>query len=136
MGSPVIMASVVPAVSRLRSLLLLAVAGAALVAAGSTHAAAKAKKLYGQTGPGYTITLVVKYGSHTPVRTLKPGTYIFEIQDRATTHSFHLVGPGVNKKTKVGFLGGVPWKVKLKKGTYQYYCDVHRNIMHGSFKVT
>lgn len=121
--------------SRLRfSLVALAVSGA-LFAAGSTNAAPqKATKLIGQSGPGYSIKLTTF--SFVPVKRLKPGLYTFTIFDRATNHNFHLVGPGVNKSTPVRYLGTKIWKnVTLKKGTYKYWCDVHKGTMHGSFRV-
>jgi hypothetical protein len=123
-------------VSRLRfSLVVVAVSGS-LFAAGSTNAASqKATKLIGQSGPGYTIKLTTF--NFVPVKRLKPGLYTFTIQDRATNHNFHLVGPGVNKSTPVRYLGTKFWKnVTLKKGTYKYWCDVHKSLMHGSFRVT
>ena len=116
-------------------LVALAVAGA-LFAAGSTSAASqkKATKLFGQSGPGYNIKLTTY--NFVPVKRLKPGLYTFTINDRATNHNFHLVGPGVNKSTPIRFFGTKVWKdVTLKKGTYKFWCDVHKSTMHGSFKV-
>lgn len=121
--------------SRLRfPLVVLAVSGA-LVAAGGTQAAPqKVTKLYGQTGPGYNIKL--RRFNDTLVRRIKPGRYTFVIFDRSTTHNFHLKGPGIDKHTAIGFLGTRFWRrLRLKKGTYRYWCDAHRSQMHGSFKV-
>ncbi|HEX9416673.1 MAG TPA: hypothetical protein VF895_08225 [Gaiellaceae bacterium] len=124
--------------SRLRFPLVALALSGALVAAGATHAAAhkvKVTKLYGKTGPGYEIKLT-NY-DFVRVKRLKPGLYTFVIQDRATNHNFHLAGPGVNKSTSVRYLGTKTWKdVRLKKGTYKYWCDVHKSMMHGSFRVT
>ena len=70
------------------------------------------------------------------MRSLKPGTYTFVIQDRSTIHNYHLKGPGVDKKTSVPFLGTKTWaNVKLKKGKYTFVCDPHKSNMHGSFTV-
>lgn len=114
--------------------MLVAAAGAALFAASSQAASHKVTKLYGQAGPGFTITL--KKASFVPVRTLKPGTYTFVIQDRSTIHNFHLKGPGIDKKTAVLFLGTKTWaRLTLKKGKYTYVCDPHKSNMHGSFTV-
>ncbi len=124
--------------SRLRFPLVALAVSVALVAAGSTQAAAhkvKVTKLYGQTGPGFDIKLT--NFSFVPVKRLKPGLYTFTIQDRATNHNFHLVGPGIDKSTAVRFLGTKVWKrLSLKKGVYKYWCHVHKTMMHGSFKVT
>jgi hypothetical protein len=119
---------------KLRYLLVAATAAGALFA-GSTQAAShKVTKLYGQSGPGFTITL--KKANFVPVRSLKPGTYTFVIQDRSTFHDYHLKGPGVDKKTSLPFLGTKTWKnVKLKKGKYTFVCDPHKAKMHGSFTV-
>jgi plastocyanin len=89
--------------------------------------------LKGTTGPGFTITLT-KSGKK--VTKLKAGTYVFKISDKSNIHNFHLTGPGVNKKTAVGFKGTMTWKVKLSKGVYKFVCDPHKSFMKGSFKVT
>jgi plastocyanin len=124
-------------VSRIRFLLVALAVTGALVSAGSMQAAAhkvKVTKLYGKTGPGFEIKLTDF--DFVRVKRLKPGLYTFTIQDRATSHDFHLVGRGVDKKTGVRFLGTKVWKrVTLKKGTYKYWCDVHKSSMQGSFKV-
>jgi plastocyanin len=117
--------------------LLVAAAVVGVLFAGSTQAAShktKVTKLYGQAGPGFTITL--KKANFVAVRKLKPGVYTFVIQDRSTTHNFHLKGPGVDKKTPVPYLGTKTWaRLKLKKGKYNYWCDPHKSTMHGSFTV-
>lgn len=107
---------------------------AALVAALLVPTAlAATPTLNGTTGPGFTITLT-KGG--VKVKNLKAGTYVFKIADKSNIHNFHLKGPGVDKKTGVGFQGTVTWKVKLTKGTYKYICDPHAAFMHGSFTVS
>ena len=106
----------------------------ALVAALMVPAAyAATPKLSGTVGPGFTITLT-KGGAK--VKTLKAGTYVFKISDKSGIHNFHLTGPGLDKKTGVGFQGAVTWKLQLKKGTYTYVCDPHSSFMKGSFKVS
>ena len=112
--------------------LALLVAVAALAFSATAPAAAKAKSLTGTDGPGFTITL--KSGS-AAVKKLKAGSYTVVIHDKSNIHNFHLTGPGVNKKTGVGFVGNQTWKVKLKKGTYKYKCDPHASFMKGSFTV-
>jgi plastocyanin len=105
---------------------------AAALAAPAAFANTKAPKLVGTDGPGFTITLTQ---GGKKVKALKAGTYTIAIRDKSNIHNFHLTGPGVNKKTSVGFTGNKTWKVKLKKGTYRYVCDPHRTIMKGSFTV-
>jgi plastocyanin len=101
---------------------------AALALASSTFGAATTNTLTGNVGPGFTITMNKK--------TVKAGTYVITIHDRATIHDFHLTGPGVAKKTSIPGTGTTKWTVKLKKGTYHFVCDPHRTIMHGVLKVT
>lgn len=119
---------------RLGYLLVAAALAGALFAGGTQAASHKVTKLYGQAGPGFKITL--KRANFVPVRHVKPGTYTFVIQDRSTLHDFHLKGPGVDKKTPIPYLGTKTWaNVKLKKGTYNFWCDAHKKQMHGSFTV-
>jgi plastocyanin len=111
----------------------LALAAAALaVALLAPSALAGGPKLNGTVGPGFTITLKQ---AGKKVATLKAGSYTFVIADKSSIHDFHLTGPGVNKKTAVGFMGTQTWKVTLKKGTYTFKCDPHASFMHGSFRV-
>lgn len=91
-------------------------------------------RLTGEVGPSFKIE-VTKSGKD--VKTLKAGTYKIHVEDRASIHNFHLIGPGVNKKTSVPFTGETNWLVKLKPGRYTYQCDPHAAAgMKGSFKVT
>ena len=95
--------------------------------------AAAATKLVATVGPSFTITL--KKGGK-KVTTLKAGKYTITVQDKSDFHNFHLMGPGVNKKTTVSEVKTKTWSVTLKKGTYRYVCDPHSSQMKGSFKVT
>jgi plastocyanin len=65
-----------------------------------------------------------------------PGRYTVQIRDCSPIHDFHLLGPGVNKKTSVQNTGGATWTVRLRQGRYRYRCDPHRAIMHGRFSVS
>jgi plastocyanin len=117
-------------VNRFRLMLAAAAAVALLTAA---PGGAATTKLVANVGPGFTITLT-KGGKK--VTTLKPGTYSITVNDKSTFHNFHLIGPGVNKKTSVAFKGTPKaWTVTLKRGTYRYVCDPHAAQMKGSFRV-
>jgi plastocyanin len=114
-------------------LALLASLAAAALLVPTALARTAGTTLVGTDGPGFTITLT---NGGKKVTTLKAGTYTIKVQDKSNIHNFHLTGPGVNKKTVVGAVQTVTWKVTLKKGTYKYVCDPHASIMKGSFKVT
>jgi plastocyanin len=116
-------------------ILALAAAAAALAvpsALGATHARHAGGSLVATVGPGFTITLTQ---GGKKVKSLAAGTYTIKVQDKSNIHDFHLTGPGVNKTTKVAFVGTQTWKVTLKKGAYRYVCDPHASIMKGAFTV-
>jgi plastocyanin len=112
--------------------LLVAVAAAALIAV-PAYGKSSAVKLSGETGPGYSID-VEKAGKD--LKSTKAGTYKIKVEDKSSIHNFHLIGPGVNKKTSLSFTGETTWTVKLKPGKYTYQCDAHASLgMKGTFKV-
>jgi plastocyanin len=96
-------------------------------------AQAKSAALVGEVGPGFKIE-VEKNG--TDLKTIKAGTYRIKIEDKSSFHNFHLIGPGLNKKTSISFKGQTSWTIKLKRGKYTYQCDPHIAAgMKGSFRV-
>ena len=121
-------------ITRMRTLILGAVAAAALAATGSGMAAT-AKTVNGTVGPGFTIGLTMQGKK---VTKLKAGTaYRFVISDRSDIHDFHLSGPGVNRVlTSVEFTGTKSFVLTVKKGSYSFVCDPHAGIMHGTFLVS
>jgi plastocyanin len=82
----------------------------------------------GTVGPGFTISMAKK--------PTKAGKIKLTVSDKSDFHNFHLIGPGVNVKTSVGFQGTKTFTVTLKKGTYRFVCDPHATSMKGSFKVS
>ena len=66
---------------------------------------------------------------------LDPGTYEIEVDDRSPLSSFHLIGPGVDMKTEIDYVGQTTWTVTFTDGTYGYHCDMLPSVMHGSFTV-
>jgi plastocyanin len=106
---------------------IVAAATAALLY-GAVAPAATARHLTGTVGPGYTIAMGAK--------SVKAGAYTITVRDRSGIHNFHLVGPGVNKKTAVAAVKTYSWKVTLKRGTYRFTCDVHTSVMHGVLRVS
>jgi hypothetical protein len=83
-------------------------------------------KLAGSVGPGAKIALA---------RSAKSGKFSITIRDRSAKDNFHLIGPGVNKKTGVAFTGTVKWTVTLKPGAYTFRSDAHK-ALKGTLKVT
>jgi plastocyanin len=81
-------------------------------------------KLYGLVGPGRTIALGTASGKRTA--RVAAGKYSIIVRDRSKTDSFHLSGPGVNRKTSKAFTGSATWNVTLKAAsTYRYWSDAH-----------
>jgi len=111
---------------------LLALAAAVALVVASSALAKAPPKLVASVSDPLNISLT-KGGKK--VTTLKAGTYVIVVHDKAADHNFHLSGPGVNKTTSVGGKGTFTWKLKLRKGTYTYVCDPHASFMKGSFTV-
>lgn len=101
----------------------------------STGAISPKSKLALRVGPGFTITLKTVAGRN--FRSMKRGTYRLVVNDRSRFHNAHLIAPGgVNKKTRVAFVGRATWRVKLaKRGTLRFLCDPHRRQMRGTKKI-
>lgn len=112
----------------MRRIILMLVTATMLATATAAWATARGSSLTATVGPGFTISMSAK--------SVKAGKYIVVVHDKSAIHDFHLTGPGVNKKTGVGFVGTVTWKVTLEKGTYTFVCDPHKALMHGKLKVT
>ena len=113
--------------------LLVAAVAAAMIAL-PAYANSSAVTLKGEVGPGFSIE-VSKGGED--LKTIKAGTYKIKVEDKGAIHNFHLIGPGVNKRTTVPFTGDTTWTIKLKPGKYTYQCDAHASQgMKGTFKVT
>jgi plastocyanin len=119
---------------RTTALLLIALAAALVVAAGGS-----AKERYDLKGEVYANSMFkieLRTAGGKRVTTLKAGTYVIKVEDRASTHNFHLRGPGVNKWTTVRGTGERLWTVKLRAGRYTFVCDPHASAMRGAFRVT
>jgi plastocyanin len=103
-------------------------AAACLAALATALPATAATPVYrGSVGPGFTIRLV-----KAPT---KPGKAKLVVSDRSSIHDFHLTGPGVNVSTSVGGTGTKTFAITLAKGTYRYFCDPHKSVMNGLFKI-
>src|SRR5689334_4739103 len=117
----------------MRRMLPVAVALAAVSASFVPAHAEDSKGLKGEVYPSFKIELTLNGKA---VKTLKAGTRTIKIEDKSRIHDFHLVGPGVNLTTSVAFVGEREWTVRLRPGSYRYFCDPHAAAMRGTFRVT
>ena len=110
----------------------LAVIGALVVA--GVAAAMTVPKLKGSLTNS---SILLKTSKGKTVKTLRAGKYTFVVKDTASIHNFTLDGPGLEDKTitGTGFTGTKSATLKLKKGTYEYYCTIHPDL-EGKFKIT
>jgi hypothetical protein len=88
-------------------------------------------KLTGKVGPARTISL--KRGG-TLVKSLKQGTYRVVVTDSTRKDNFHLLGPGISKKTGVRGKGKFSWRLTFRAGVYTYRSDAHLKLRR-KFKV-
>lgn len=112
----------------------IAAASLALVANGSRAAQPDTpivSDVYGSV-TARSITLTEKNGSRITV--LSPSTYRFHVKDTSKGQNYHLVGPGVNLRTKVAATTKTTWRVNLSQGTYVYSSD-RSTKLHRTFKV-
>lgn len=91
---------------------------------------AKPGALAAQVGPGAKISL--KRGGAV-AKTVPAGAYVVTVKDLSRTESFHLTGPGVDRKTAVGGMGTQTWKVTLKAGGRYVYRSDKTATLRGSF---
>ena len=54
---------------------------------------------------------------------LEPNTYRFIVKDLTSKQNFHLVGPSVNRRTRVPAKATTTWTIYLGPGTYTYRSD-------------
>ena len=122
-----------PSMTRVLLLAAALAAGALLGAAVGEGAPAENPKLHAKVDSGFSISLTNDAGA--PVTKLDPGTYDIEVEDEASEHNFHLIGPGVNRSTTVAFIGKQLWTVTFTDGIYTFQCDPHATSMRGTFTV-
>lgn len=68
------------------------------------------------------------------VTVLAPNSYRFIVKDLTRAQNFHLLGPSMNRRTKVPAKVTTSWTVYLRPGTYTYRSD-RRATMSGTFTV-
>lgn len=120
-----------------KTIVLMITVSAALLLAAFASRPAGAKESFDLKGEVYpTFKIELQNAAGRNVRTLKAGTYRIKVEDKSPIHDFHLVGPGVNRKTSVGGVGEQVWTVRLRAGTYTFVCDPHASAMRGSVRVS
>jgi hypothetical protein len=67
------------------------------------------------------------------VTTLAPGVYEFSVHDQSRLRNFHLVGPGVDRRTGLAFVGTTSWRLTLSSGHYAFQSD--GSPLRGAFRV-
>ena len=85
-----------------------------------------AHKLSGRVGPGARITFAAKAPA---------GKATITVRDLSASDNFHLIGPGVDKRTSVAGKQTAKWNVTLRKGTYTFRSDAHASL-RGKTKVS
>jgi plastocyanin len=95
----------------------------------TTGTGAAGNTIEGSVGPGFDIKVEGAEG-------LTPGTYTLRVDDKSSSHNFHLMGPGVDVKTDVGFEGEKTFTIDLQAGEYHFQCDPHSSSMNGDFTVS
>jgi plastocyanin len=98
-------------------------------AGATTEAGAGGKTIEGTVGPGFDIKVE-------GADNLTAGTYTLKVEDKSSSHNFHLTGPGVDVKTDVSFEGDMSFTVDLQAGEYHFQCDPHSSSMNGDFTVS
>ncbi|HYZ18448.1 MAG TPA: hypothetical protein VE615_02790 [Gaiellaceae bacterium] len=89
-------------------------------------------RLNGKVGPGKVISLRTAAGAR--VRSLTAGRFRITVRDLTRADNFHLVGPGVNRKTRVGTRSTVVWNLSLRAGRHTFRSDATRRL-RGAFVV-
>jgi hypothetical protein len=124
-------------VSQLRLFLVAALGVAALAVPGAVDAGGTVTQpliaTVGTRTSGETPVISLTDSTGAKVTHLDTGTYTITVHDYATTHNFHLLGPGVDQATGVETTGDTTWTVVVINGTYRYFCDVHTTSMRGSY---
>ncbi|MDX6510570.1 MAG: hypothetical protein QOE36_74 [Gaiellaceae bacterium] len=77
----------------------------------------------------------LKSTSGAGVTTRKAGKVKIVVHDKSAKQNFHLVGPGVDRKTGLAFTGTATWTLTLRVGKYHYWSDAAPKAKH-ALKIT
>lgn len=113
----------------------------AAIAATATGGAAAAKRhpiLVAKVGRHDAFKISLTFPNGRPVRSIRAGTYTFDVHDYSKIHNFALGSPTQHRRI---FTGSIPkiyrhrYTVTLKPGVYVYACSEHPYSMNGRFVV-
>jgi len=90
-------------------------------------------RLTAKIAPPRQITLTNAYGN--AVSALEDGRYTLSVTDASAVANFHLVGPGVNRRTSRRFTGTTAWTIALRRGTYRFGSDRRHERLRRHFLV-
>jgi hypothetical protein len=79
--------------------------------------------------------IILRKGIGEQVTRLKAGTYKLYVRVKLSDHNFHLIGPGINRSTRRGFVGTQTWIVRFRPGVYTYQSDHKLPRMRETFRV-
>lgn len=89
--------------------------------------------LRGGVGSSGQLTLTTSDG--VPITALRADRYTVLVTDASRRDNFHLVGPGVNRRTGLRFKGTARWTVHVRSGIYRYRSDRPHSRLQGRFQV-
>ena len=89
-------------------------------------------RLLATVGPNATISLTL---NGRRVTSLAAGSYTIVVRDRSRRQNFHLIGPGINRRTGVARTGTFTWSVNLRAGVHRFLSDPAARRVRGSFRV-
>lgn len=100
--------------------------------------AASSPKLTGVVGKNGAFTISLKDARGHVVRTLKAGTYTIVVRDYSKFHNFELEREhGFEREvTDVSTVETKTIRVRLARGSYEVYCDPHKESMVQRFTVS
>lgn len=59
---------------------------------------------------------------------VRAGRYVLSVRDLARKQNFHFVGPGLDKRTTLRFVGTRRWQVQLRPGVYLFWSDARPRV--------
>jgi hypothetical protein len=84
-----------------------------------------------QAGVGPDATIWLRNAAGTALKAVRSSDFAITVRDSSARDNFHLVGPGVNRRTGVAGKSTVSWTVTLQPGFYRYYSDAHPKLGSG-----